>query len=172
MKSARSSSRRLTLTGSPNSLTSWSRRGSVLPGTISPPFGRCTDGRVRSTTGRRGESRSARGVAFCHRSSSAPSATIPTRCRASSLCRLLTVDLTTSAGSSKRPKPLMADLTPNPGAAAVDDFRQKLPPEAFAIGPETEPEPSDLMDEEAWTELTYLPDDVSLRTSDHHGTLL
>lgn len=57
----------------------------------------------------------------------------------------------------------------------MEDFRskrQKLPPEAFAIGPETEPEPSDLIDEETWTDLTHLPDDVSLRTSDHHGTLL
>jgi len=56
-----------------------------------------------------------------------------------------------------------------------DDFRSrrlKLPPEAFAIGPETEPEPSDLIDENTWTSLMHLPDDVSLRTSDHHGTLL
>src|SRR6266540_3797030 len=50
--------------------------------------------------------------------------------------------------------------------------RSKLPPEAFAIAPEVEPEPSDLIDEETWTSLVYLPDDVSIRTSDHHGTLL
>jgi predicted enzyme related to lactoylglutathione lyase len=110
MKSARSSSRPLTLTGSLSSLTSWSLRDSVPPGTTSPQYGRCTDGRARSTTGRRDESHSARGVVSCHRSSSAPSVTIRMRSLASSLCRSLMVDLTTSAGFSKRPKPLMADL--------------------------------------------------------------
>lgn len=50
--------------------------------------------------------------------------------------------------------------------------RYKLPPEAFLIGPEREPEPTDLIDAETWGEITTLPDDVSLRTSEHHGTLL
>ena len=57
----------------------------------------------------------------------------------------------------------------------IDDFRTKrykLPPEAFAIGPEKEPEPTDLVDEETWRNLVWLTDDVSLRTSEHHGTLL
>jgi len=58
---------------------------------------------------------------------------------------------------------------------AVGDFRfrrYKLPPGAFAIGPEKEPEPSDLVDEETWHDLVGLSDDVSLRTSEHHGTVL
>jgi hypothetical protein len=50
--------------------------------------------------------------------------------------------------------------------------RYKLPPEAFLIGPEREPEPTDLIDQETWGSITTLPDDVSLRTSEHHGTLL
>ncbi|NHM25923.1 hypothetical protein G7K71_02640 [Desulfofundulus sp. TPOSR] len=50
--------------------------------------------------------------------------------------------------------------------------RYKLPPEAFAIGPKKEPEPSDLVDEKTWRDLVWLTDDVSLRTSEHHGTLL
>jgi hypothetical protein len=50
--------------------------------------------------------------------------------------------------------------------------RSKLSPESFAIAPDVEPEPSDPIDEETWTELVYLPDDVSIRTSDFHGTLL
>jgi len=58
---------------------------------------------------------------------------------------------------------------------AMEDFRlerYKLPPEAFAIGPEKEQEPTDLIDQETWRNLVWLPDDVSLRTSEHHGTLL
>ena len=57
----------------------------------------------------------------------------------------------------------------------AQDFRfkrYKLPPEAFAIGPEKEPEPTDMVDEETWRNLVWLTDDVSLRTSEHHGTLL
>lgn len=58
---------------------------------------------------------------------------------------------------------------------AVGDFRfkrYKLPPEAFLVGPEKEPEPSDLVDQRTWRNLVWLTDDVSLRTSEHHGTLL
>lgn len=50
--------------------------------------------------------------------------------------------------------------------------RQKLPPEAFAIGPKREPDPTDLIDIDTWRAITGLPDDVSLRTSDHHGSTL
>jgi hypothetical protein len=50
--------------------------------------------------------------------------------------------------------------------------RKKLPPGAFLIGPDKEPDPTDLVDKRTWSELTFLPDDVSLRTSEHHGTLL
>lgn len=50
--------------------------------------------------------------------------------------------------------------------------RYKLPPEAFLIGPEREPDPTDLIDAETWGNITTCPDDVSLRTSEHHGTLL
>lgn len=50
--------------------------------------------------------------------------------------------------------------------------RYKLPPEAFAIGPKKEPEPSELVDVKTWRDLVWLTDDVSLRTSEHHGTLL
>jgi hypothetical protein len=66
----------------------------------------------------------------------------------------------------------------NPGEArrhSNEDFRsvrQKLPPEAFAIGPEREPDPTDLIDASTWSIITSLPDDVALRTSDHHGTTL
>ena len=54
------------------------------------------------------------------------------------------------------------------------DFREhraKLPPEAFTIGPDQEPEPSDLVREDVWTSPMSLRDDVSIRTTDHHGTL-
>jgi len=57
----------------------------------------------------------------------------------------------------------------------MDDFRSKrykLPPDAFLVGPEKEPDPTDLVDEETWHNLVCLTDDVSLRTSEHHGTLL
>jgi hypothetical protein len=50
--------------------------------------------------------------------------------------------------------------------------RRKLPPEAFALGPKTEPEPSDLIGKDTWGFLIHLPDDVSIRTSNYHGTLL
>lgn len=59
--------------------------------------------------------------------------------------------------------------------ASSTDFRgkrYKLPPEAFAIGPAHEPPPSDLIDRETWLAVVHLPDDVSFRTSDHHGTLV
>jgi hypothetical protein len=54
-----------------------------------------------------------------------------------------------------------------------EDFRTrrvKLPPEAFALAEGPERPPSDLVDHDSWTGITSLPDDVSIRTSDHHGT--
>lgn len=54
------------------------------------------------------------------------------------------------------------------------DFREhraKLPSEAFAIAPDQEPDPSDPIREDVWTSLVFLPDDVSFRTTDHHGAL-
>jgi hypothetical protein len=58
----------------------------------------------------------------------------------------------------------------------TDDFRtrrHKLPPDAFAWGPE-EPDaaPGDLVEEDVWNSIVSLPDDVSLRASDHHGSQL
>lgn len=50
--------------------------------------------------------------------------------------------------------------------------RRKLPPGSFAIEPESEPSASDLIDRSTWQSVTGLPDDVSLRTSDHHGTVI
>jgi hypothetical protein len=65
--------------------------------------------------------------------------------------------------------------TPSTGNHNMEDFRSKrraLPPETFAIAPEVEPEPSNPIDEDTWASLVYLPDDVSIRTSNYHGTLL
>ena len=57
----------------------------------------------------------------------------------------------------------------------LDDFRALrivLEPEDFAFSSGEEPPPSDLVDEETWHGITVLPDDVSVRTSSHHGSLL
>jgi hypothetical protein len=48
--------------------------------------------------------------------------------------------------------------------------RKKLPPDAFAIGPDVEPEPLDPIDEETWDSIVSLPDDVSIRTAEDFGT--
>jgi hypothetical protein len=53
-----------------------------------------------------------------------------------------------------------------------EDFRThrvKLPPDAFLIAEGPEEPPSDLIERKSWTGITFLPDDVSIRTSDHHG---
>ena len=53
------------------------------------------------------------------------------------------------------------------------DFRHTrtmLPPEAFALSTGPNRPPSDLVDEDTWRGITTLPDDVSLRTSDHYGS--
>lgn len=63
-------------------------------------------------------------------------------------------------------------MTNDAGSRDFRGKRYKLPPEAFAIAPTHEPPPSDLIDKETWLSVVHLPDDVSLRTSDHHGTLV
>jgi len=51
--------------------------------------------------------------------------------------------------------------------------RRKLPPDAFLLGPEgPDPPAEDLMDEQVWSSIMSLPDDVSLRTSDGHRSHL
>jgi len=58
---------------------------------------------------------------------------------------------------------------------AGPDFRSrrfKLPKEAFAIAPEIEPRPTDRILEEVWGSIVTLPDDVSIRTTDFHGSTL
>lgn len=58
----------------------------------------------------------------------------------------------------------------NFGSGDFRTARHKLPPEAFAVGPEEpDPSPQDLVGEEVWNSIISLPDDVSLRTSDNHG---
>jgi hypothetical protein len=56
-----------------------------------------------------------------------------------------------------------------------DDFRSfriVLEPDDFALSSGNEPPPSDLVDQEIWRGVTVLPDDVSVRTSNHHGSTL
>jgi len=45
-----------------------------------------------------------------------------------------------------------------------------LEPDDFALSSGEEPPPSDLVDHDTWRGLTALPDDVSIRTSNHHGS--
>ena len=55
------------------------------------------------------------------------------------------------------------------------DFRSrrvKLRPEDFALSDGREPSASDMVSPETWKSMVSLPDDVSLRTSDHHGSCL
>jgi len=48
-----------------------------------------------------------------------------------------------------------------------------LPPDAFALGSEIpESPPQDIIEKDIWRSIISLPDDVSLRTSDNHGTEL
>src|SRR5262245_55616887 len=54
-----------------------------------------------------------------------------------------------------------------------DDFRSvrtKLPPEAFALSEGPEAPASDLVLRDTRSSIVSLPDDVSLRTSDHYGS--
>ena len=51
-------------------------------------------------------------------------------------------------------------------------FRVKLDPDDFALSYGPDPPPSDLIPEDVWHSIQDLPSDVSIRTSDHHGTKL
>jgi hypothetical protein len=64
-------------------------------------------------------------------------------------------------------------MTPNSEATDFRVARHRLPPDAFALGPE-EPDaaPEERVEERVWSSIVSLPDDVSLRTSDHHGSHL
>lgn len=61
-------------------------------------------------------------------------------------------------------------------SSADEDFRRhrsRLPPEAFALRPESpEPRPQDIVEYEVWHTIMSLPDDVSIKTSDDYGTEL
>lgn len=63
-----------------------------------------------------------------------------------------------------------------PKKLPTDDFRAIrviLEPDDFAYGPEgPDPAPTDLVDHDTWHDITLLPDDVSIRTSNYHGELL
>lgn len=55
------------------------------------------------------------------------------------------------------------------------DFRAVrivLETEEYALGPRKEPPPSDLIDKKTWHDIMTLPDSVSIRTSNHQGSLL
>jgi hypothetical protein len=57
----------------------------------------------------------------------------------------------------------------------TEDFRSRrarLSLEDFAISTGEDAPPSDLVTPATWRSMTSLPDDVSLRTSDHYGTVL
>jgi hypothetical protein len=57
----------------------------------------------------------------------------------------------------------------------LTDFRAvrcMLEPEDFAISEGQDVPPSDLIEEEVWGSLMHLPEDVSIRISDHNGTRL
>jgi len=57
----------------------------------------------------------------------------------------------------------------------LEDFRStrtRLRPEDFAISEGLEVPPSELISEDTWKSITSLPDDVSVRTSDHYGETL
>jgi hypothetical protein len=58
---------------------------------------------------------------------------------------------------------------------SVKDFRSSrklLPAEIFALGTGTRSRPTDLVRKRVWRGIMHLPDDVALRTSDHHGKQL
>lgn len=58
----------------------------------------------------------------------------------------------------------------------LSDFRAQrtvLEPSDFALGgDEPDPPPADLIGKGVWLSITTLPDDVAIRTSNHHGTAL
>jgi hypothetical protein len=52
-------------------------------------------------------------------------------------------------------------------------IRKILEPQDFAYGSDTpDPPPADPVDKDTWNGIEILPDDVSIRTSNHHGRLL
>jgi hypothetical protein len=54
----------------------------------------------------------------------------------------------------------------------LSDFRavrHKLEPHEFAVSEGQDAPPTHPIDEETWTNITHLPDDVAIRTSDHDG---
>lgn len=58
---------------------------------------------------------------------------------------------------------------------SIDDFRAArivLEPDDFALSSGKPDVPTDLIDEETWCHIMMLPDDVSIRTSNHHGKLI
>lgn len=57
----------------------------------------------------------------------------------------------------------------------TSDFRavrQMLEPHEFAISEGQDVDPTDLVDEETWSGIMHLPEDVSIRISDHNGIRL
>jgi hypothetical protein len=50
--------------------------------------------------------------------------------------------------------------------------RRKLDPEVFMNSEGMDVDPTDLVDEETWSGITHLPDDVAIRVSDHNGIRL
>jgi hypothetical protein len=57
----------------------------------------------------------------------------------------------------------------------LDDFRAIriiLEPDDFVLSSGEDPPPSDPVDKKTWHGITLLPDDVSVQTSNHHGSLL
>jgi hypothetical protein len=57
----------------------------------------------------------------------------------------------------------------------VTDFRARrrvLVRSDFGLADKRQPPPSDLIDEKVWRSLVTLPDDVAIRTSNHHGKTL
>lgn len=56
---------------------------------------------------------------------------------------------------------------------SLDDFRavrHVYEPDDFALSGGPDPEPTDLISPETWSSIMGLPDDVSIRTTNHHGT--
>lgn len=62
-----------------------------------------------------------------------------------------------------------------PKPLPTDDFRAVriiLESDDFALAPEFDPPPTDLVDQETWNGILTLPDDVSIRTSNEYGRFL
>src|ERR1700677_1135083 len=62
-----------------------------------------------------------------------------------------------------------------PKKLPLTDFRairSMLEPHEFAISEGQDVEPSDLVEQEVWDGIVHLPEDVSIRISDHNGVRL